>query len=131
MRAAAETVQASFLFREVLKDQRGSLFMELCFLNSVKLLAKWKPWRVYNLAKTGHCQSSSPTGEASGVSAGEPHERIRRILGLGGPHWNNFEQQWEGEGAAEMEMDRQVVAETRRRKAEREAHAPSKPVTIH
>jgi hypothetical protein len=51
----------------------------------------------------------------------EELERSRRIMGMGGPNWNNFEQRWEGEGAEEMterdEVQRMVVAELFRRKA--------------
>jgi hypothetical protein len=50
----------------------------------------------------------------------EYQEHYRKILGMGGPHWNNFEQRWEGEGAEEMtekeEIKRMVVAEFLRRK---------------
>jgi hypothetical protein len=50
----------------------------------------------------------------------EQQEQARRIMGLGGPSWNNFTKQWEGEGAAEMternEVQRMVVAELLRRK---------------
>jgi hypothetical protein len=60
-------------------------------------------------------------------------ERYRKVLGLGGPNWNNFEKRWEGEGAAEMtemeEVERLVREELRRRKADREAAAqqPASP----
>jgi hypothetical protein len=58
----------------------------------------------------------------------EQQERIRQAFGLGGPHWNNFTKQWEGEGAAEMtekeEVERLVLEELRRRKA---AQTPDKP----
>ena len=51
----------------------------------------------------------------------ERQEHIRRIFGVYGPHWNNFEQRWEGEGAAEMtekeEVEALVREELRRRKA--------------
>jgi hypothetical protein len=63
----------------------------------------------------------------------ERQERFRQILGLGGPHWNNFEKRWEGEGAEEMtekeEVEDLVRAELRRRKAAREAAArqPASP----
>jgi hypothetical protein len=54
----------------------------------------------------------------------EELEQSRRIMGLGGPNWNNFTKQWEGEGAAEMternEVQRMVVAELRRRKEAKE-----------
>jgi hypothetical protein len=50
----------------------------------------------------------------------EELERHRRMMGFGGPNWNNFTKQWEGEGAAEMtekqEVERMVVAELLRRK---------------
>src|SRR5580658_9676787 len=50
----------------------------------------------------------------------EELERRRRIMGMGGPHWNNVTKQWEGEGAAEMtertEVQLMVVAELQRRK---------------
>ena len=66
------------------------------------------------------------------LCAEEQQERFNRIMGLGGPHWNNFETRWEGEGAAEMtekeEVKRLVVEELRRRKAAREA-APPQPAT--
>jgi hypothetical protein len=55
------------------------------------------------------------------LCAQEQQERVRQVLGLGGPHWNNDTQQWEGEGAAEMtekeEVERLVREELRRRKA--------------
>jgi len=64
--------------------------------------------------------------------AQERQERFRRVLGLGGPHWNNFEKRWEGEGAAEMtekeEVEDLVRKELRRRKAAREAAPP--PVNL-
>jgi hypothetical protein len=51
----------------------------------------------------------------------EQQERVRQVLGLGEPYWNNDTQQWEGEGAAEMtekeEVERLVREELRRRKA--------------
>jgi hypothetical protein len=63
--------------------------------------------------------------EESPLCAQERQERMRQVLGLGGPHWNNFTKQWEGEGAAEMtekeEVERLVVEELRRRKAARAA----------
>ncbi len=66
------------------------------------------------------------------LCAQERQERFRRVLGLGGPHWNNFAKRWEGEGAAEMtekeEVERLVVEELRRRKAAREAAPP--PVNL-
>jgi hypothetical protein len=55
------------------------------------------------------------------LCAQEQQEQWRRIIGLGGPHWNNAAQCWEGEGAAEMterdEVERLVREELRRRKA--------------
>jgi hypothetical protein len=66
--------------------------------------------------------------EESPLCAQERKERVRRVLGLGGPHWNNFTKQWEGEGAAEMieqeEVERLVREELRRRKAARAAAPP-------
>jgi len=57
----------------------------------------------------------------------EQMERIREIMGIGGPHWNRFTKLWEGEGAEEAnekdEVERQVWAEMDRRKAERAAAA--------
>ena len=51
----------------------------------------------------------------------EELEQTRQIMGMDGPHWNNFTKEWEGEGAAEMtekqEVERLVVAEYLRRKA--------------
>jgi hypothetical protein len=59
----------------------------------------------------------------------EQRERMRRAFGLGGPHWNNFTKQWEGEGAAEMtekeEVERLVLEELRRRKAAQTQQQPS------
>jgi hypothetical protein len=67
----------------------------------------------------------------SPLCAQERKERVRRVLGLGGPHWNNFTKQWEGEGAAEMieqeEVERLVREELRRRKAARAAPPPPDP----
>jgi hypothetical protein len=61
----------------------------------------------------------------------ERQERIRQVFGLGDPYWNNFTQQWEGEGAAEMtekeEVERLVLAEVRRRKTARAAAATPDP----
>jgi hypothetical protein len=69
------------------------------------------------------------------LCAQERQERMRQVLGLGGPHWNNFTKQWEGEGAAEMtekeEVERLVVAELRRRKAARAAPAPGPAQSDH
>jgi hypothetical protein len=57
----------------------------------------------------------------------EELERNRRMMGFGGPNWNNFTKQWEGEGAAEMtekqEVERMVVAEMLRRKEARKQEA--------
>jgi hypothetical protein len=57
----------------------------------------------------------------------EELERHRRMMGFGGPNWNNFTKQWEGEGAAEMtekqEVERMVVAEMLRRKEARKQEA--------
>jgi len=57
-------------------------------------------------------------------SAQEQNESYRMSMSLGGPSWNNFTQQWEGEGADEMrekeEVGRMVLAELRRRQAERQ-----------
>jgi hypothetical protein len=54
----------------------------------------------------------------------EEQEQRRQIMGLGGPRWNNFAKQWEGEGAAEMtekqEVECLVVAEYLRRKEAKE-----------
>jgi hypothetical protein len=62
------------------------------------------------------------------LCAQEQQERVWQALGLGGPHWNNDTQQWEGEGAAEMtekeEVERLVWEELRRRKAALAAPAP-------
>jgi hypothetical protein len=59
--------------------------------------------------------------EGSPLCSQEMQERFRQTFGLGGPHWNNFTKQWEGEGAAEMteqeEVERLVREELRRRKA--------------
>lgn len=58
-------------------------------------------------------------------------ERFRQILGLGGPHWNNFEKRWEGaeEMTEKEEVENLVRAELRRRKAARAAAAqqPASP----
>jgi hypothetical protein len=66
--------------------------------------------------------------EESPLCAQERKERVRRVLGLGGPHWNNFTKKWEGEGAEEMieqeEVERLVREELRRRKEARAAPAP-------
>jgi len=67
------------------------------------------------------------------LCAQEQQERVWQVLGLGGPHWNNDTQQWEGEGAAEMtekeEVERLVREELRRRKAALAAPAngPAQP----
>jgi hypothetical protein len=57
----------------------------------------------------------------------EELERHRQLMGMGGPHWNNFTHQWEGEGAAEMiekeEIERTIREDLRRRK-EAQAAAP-------
>jgi len=59
--------------------------------------------------------------KGSPLCAQEQEEQFNRVMGLGGPHWNNFTKQWEGEGAAEMtekeEVERLVRQELRRRKA--------------
>ena len=63
----------------------------------------------------------------------EQKERIRQAFGLGGPHWNNFTKEWEGEGAAEMtekeEVERLVLEELRRRKAALSATPPPDPAS--
>jgi hypothetical protein len=58
-------------------------------------------------------------------------EIVRQAIGFGGAHWNNFTQQWEGEGAAEMtefeEVERLGREELRRRKAALAAAPPPNP----
>ena len=69
-------------------------------------------------------RQETPETEKAPACEQEELEQSRRIMGLGGPNWNNFTKQWEGEGAAEMternEVQRMVVAELRRRKEAKE-----------